>query len=84
MAFDVGRICVARSEAQNAADAAALAGAWSLATEDGVGVDRERRILTARGQAAHFAAQQTVNMVNPELALNEANDPVGRDRAGPP
>ena len=63
LAVDIGHLCVARNELQNAADAGALAGARFLYNEDGTAVN------TGANQIAHNAA--TANMS--ELAPVEVN-----------
>jgi Flp pilus assembly protein TadG len=63
LAVDIGHLCVARNELQNAADAGALAGARFLYTNDGAEVN------TGANQIAHDAA--TANMS--ELAPVEVN-----------
>ncbi|MBE9581804.1 MAG: hypothetical protein IMF18_09315, partial [Proteobacteria bacterium] len=54
LAVDIGHLCVARNELQNAADAGALAGARFLYNDDGTAVN------TGANQIAHDAA--TANM----------------------
>ncbi|MBE9582558.1 MAG: hypothetical protein IMF18_13215, partial [Proteobacteria bacterium] len=63
LAVDIGHLCVARNELQNAADAGALAGARFLYNEDGTAVN------AGANQIAHDAA--TANMS--ELAPVEVN-----------
>ena len=59
LAVDVGHLCVARNELQNAADAGALAGARFLYNDDGTAVN------TGANQIAHDAATANMSEQNP-------------------
>jgi len=73
---DVGYICMARSQLQNSADSAAMAGAWGLLDE--------RRLLgtsylgavdaQARAAAANYAGLNAVCNAAPSVGQNSAND----------
>ena len=78
-AIDLGVLCLARAEAQNAADAAALAGAMELLDQDlltGTS-DLSDDIEAARLQAVDFAARNPVRYAAPVVDPNYSNDPSG-------
>ncbi len=70
LAVDVGHIYLVRSQLQNGADAAALAGAGRL---DGT----VAQLATARLMAYQFAAEHSANGTPIALHLNLANEPSG-------
>jgi Flp pilus assembly protein TadG len=71
-AIDIGHALVARNELQNAADAAALAGARTLgiAYEGMTPAEMETYTLTGGDQAAIVAAAQTTSVLNQAAAVN--------------
>jgi hypothetical protein len=73
-AVDLGYLCLARSQAQNAADAAALAAANRL-IDDRLILDDYWDALEsdARDVAVNYAAKNTVAGSSPSLARNDAN-----------
>lgn len=75
LAVDVGVLYNARAEAQRAADAAALAGAWELLDEDRLTGTPEMSLeeQLARQSAAEYAARNMVRGVSPEVDLNTEN-----------
>jgi hypothetical protein len=67
---DTGYLLSARTEMQRSADAAALAGAWQLVSDDAVRGDKWSIIdYNARLKAADMAAMNQVIKTNPELDL---------------
>lgn len=73
-AVDLGYLAVARSEAQNAADAAALAGMSQLAEQlkqaplvDGVPVQTEADLARARDEVKEFARRNAVGSIEVEV-----------------
>ncbi len=77
MAIDIGYLCVARSQAQNTADAAAMAAAWSLIDErrlKGLG-DLEELEADARDVAMVYAAANRICGDAPKLDRNATNQP---------
>jgi len=78
-AIDVGVLCLARGEAQNSADAAALAAAMELLDDDQLsGVpDMTDEIASARLNAVEYAARNAVRHAAPVVDANESNDPNG-------
>ncbi len=75
-AVDLGYLCLARSQAQNAADSAALAAAWRLLDEKRCqGSAGSTELLSqARDTAATFAAANKVAACAPRLGLNAGNE----------
>ena len=75
LAVDVGVLYNARAEAQRAADAAALAGAWELLDEDRLTGAPEMSLeeQLARQAAAEYAARNMIRGVSPEVDLNTEN-----------
>lgn len=72
-AVDLGYMQVVRTEAQRCADAAALAGAWEMASEARLRGDDATAFDQARQKAAQFAALNKSGVVNPVLSLNHYN-----------
>ena len=75
LAVDVGRLYVARSELQSAADAAALAGAWELVNEDRLkGPGELQTVLNAvRQKVASVAGLNPSMGIGPLVDLNYDN-----------
>lgn len=74
-AVDLGCLCLARSQAQNAADAAAMAAAWKMLDEkrcDGPAALAEL-LVQAQDTAAKFSAANHVAGRAPQLGLNAGN-----------
>jgi hypothetical protein len=69
LAIDYGALLVSRSQAQNAADAAALAGAGSLAWDDPDDVARAQAAAKATGEANKVLGAAPSILPNPPLAL---------------
>jgi Flp pilus assembly protein TadG len=74
---DLGYLCLARTQAQASADAAALAAAWELADQARLKVAADEGYSVARSKAIAFAAQNRVAAVNPWLDANASNHPSG-------
>jgi Flp pilus assembly protein TadG len=79
LSVDVSMIAVARGQLSRAADAAALAGAQSLVSEDLVrgATDASSLISTANTQAISFAQRNPVLGSTPVLSSNLYNDSTG-------
>ncbi len=79
LTVDVGMMYRARAEAQAAADAAAMAGAWQLLDEDRLkgGGNMTAEISTARTTAAQVAALNVIINTSPSLSANSSNDTEG-------
>jgi hypothetical protein len=60
-AIDVGYLCMARSQAQNCADASALAAALEMTDNDNLKLEMAARIEAARTKAIECAALQDIN-----------------------
>ncbi len=75
-AVDLGYLCLARSQAQNAADAAAMAAAWKMLDEKRAhGTAAFAELVTeAQDTAGKFAAANTVAGKAPQLGLNARNE----------
>jgi Flp pilus assembly protein TadG len=78
-AIDTGVMCVARAEAQNAADSAALAAAWELLDQDRLkgAPDMTQEISDARAEASIYAGLNAIRYANPLVDLNTGNSPEG-------
>jgi hypothetical protein len=74
-ALDIGRLCVARTELQRAADAAALAACWDLISEDALRGDTSMSsaITRARLTARDYARHNSVCTEGPSIDLNRSN-----------
>ena len=77
LAVDVGYILTADTQAQRAADSAALAAALELATVDRADGDVLSIYSDARGQAIHFAALNRIGGEGADLERNDSNLEVG-------
>jgi hypothetical protein len=76
--IDTGYLLLARTEAQRSADAAAMAAACHLATENRLRENDEYAYHDAvRETAAFYAAANPVVGVNPQLDANQQNSPYG-------
>jgi hypothetical protein len=77
---DAGYILVVRTEAQNCADAAALAGAWAMVHDDRIRGYDPSVMYNARGEAIKFAALNSVGPnEHPVLRRNVFNIDVDGD-----
>ncbi|MGQ9575650.1 MAG: pilus assembly protein TadG-related protein [Thermoguttaceae bacterium] len=76
-AVDIGYLALVRTEAQRAADAAALAAAWRMVDEGRLRGLVEQVHNAARREAVGYAAMSTVAGRHVALDLNTANDPDG-------
>jgi len=78
-AVDLGYLCLARSQAQNAADSAAMAAAWKMLDEKRAHGSAAFAELLAEAQdtAGKFAAANQVAGQAPQVGLNPGNDPGG-------
>src|SRR3972149_1680941 len=79
LAIDVGMLYVARSELQVSADAAAMAGAWTMLNEERLkGTTQMLAVFAeARQQAANYGAMNHVLRASPTIDLNSGNAPDG-------
>jgi len=75
-AVDLGYLCLARSQAQNAADAAAMAAAWKMLDEKRAHGSAAFAELLAEAQdtAGKFAAANNVAGQPPQLGVNAGNE----------
>jgi hypothetical protein len=78
-AIDVGYMCLVRNQAQNSADAAALAAAWDMVNEDRLRGDYYAAYANARTRAAEFAAANRIGPIQPQLLLNQGNADLNGD-----
>lgn len=78
-AIDVGVLCLARAEAQNTVDAAALAAAMELLDQDQLtgAPDKSDDIAAARLMAVEYAARNPIRYAAPVVDANESNNPGG-------
>lgn len=78
-AIDLGVLCLARAEAQNAADSAALAGAWELLDRGELqnSPNMFSEIDAARTEAVNYAALNAVRYTSPVVDLNSSNNTDG-------
>ncbi len=67
--IDLGLLLSARTEMQRSADAAALAGAWEMVSDDIVRGDTTAIALAARQAAAEVAAMNQVLQTNPHMDI---------------
>ena len=74
---DVGYLCVARSQLQNSADAAAMAAAWDLMSAERYLGDADGAFGAARATAVYYAGLNHVAGSSPTVDPNFANDPDG-------
>ena len=72
LAVDVGYLCMARSQAQHCADAAALAAALEMSNNDNLQQDINARMQSAVQKALDCASQQDINR-----SVNTSNSPDG-------
>ena len=68
---DLGLLLSARTEMQRSADAAALAGAWEMVSDDAVRGNTDAIERAAREMAANFAAMNQVIQTKPYLDIEE-------------
>lgn len=73
LTVDVGMVYRARQELQQAADAAALAGAWELLDEDRLrnAPDMSEELIAARQQSQYFASLNSVINAGPNVQLSD-------------
>lgn len=76
---DIGYIAVTRAELQNAADSAALAGAWKLFDRDELSglPSQSPEISAARAEAVKFAGKNKAGNIALVLDRNDGNSPDG-------
>jgi hypothetical protein len=79
LTVDVGMMYRARAEAQAAADAAAMAGAWKLLDNERLKSDPNMTavISAARTAAVQMAARNKIINTSPSLSANSSNDADG-------
>ena len=77
-AIDLGYLAVVRTQAQNCADAAALAAAWEMADERRLECDMDEILAAARDTAIEYADLEYVNGTSAVLDRNDSNDPDGQ------
>jgi Flp pilus assembly protein TadG len=84
LSVDTAMITVARSQLSTAADAAALAGAWQLATENRVrgATDLTTEITAANNQAVAFATPNYILGTTPVIQTNVSNQSSGQIMVG--
>jgi hypothetical protein len=76
-AVDMGILCLVRGQAQVCADAAALAAAWEMVSDDRMLGRMENLYDAARDEAVEYAGRHKVNGDPMALDANEGNDPEG-------
>jgi Flp pilus assembly protein TadG len=76
-AVDLGIIINARTEAQRAADSAALAAAWELTTDAQLLGNSTTVQDNIRSKASEYANYNTIGSMTPYPQLNQANDAEG-------